>query len=347
MRRTERSYLIVESALAASFLLAASLSSASAQIIYPDRVLRQDAQRLQRAVNQIFIRGVKPKLTAREAAALAKVRFKFPMPRRDDPVLNFYAGELDGRQTVVMPLHSLKAFEDLATAFAWIYESRRSFGPLDLYFAMLQRKAPQDFGPAGSRDILNVLGVPKNVLKNKKIDRLSLSLRNEAFAFIMVHELGHLLFKHKGLADITPTQARADEVQSDSFALDVLARTGTPPMGAVIYFQAQIFAMPHRGDYKTAADWQTYLDTASTHPLSVDRIRAMSKMISGPLAARRTTETAIWKDIGRRLRAMSVLLADVELHNCMTKVAEMAPVSLLRQTGKAEHAAIKRLCREQ
>ena len=321
--------------------------SATAQGIYSDQVLKRDAPRLKRAINQIYVKGVKPKLTAREIAGLANIRFSLPMPQPNDHVLNFYAGELSGGPTVVLPLQSLKLVEDLATAFAWLYVSQRTFGPLDLYFAMLQRKPPQDIGPAGSRDILSAIGAPKNALKNKKIDDLSLALRNEAFAFIAVHELGHLLFKHKGLADITPAQARADEIQSDAFALDVLARSGTPPLGAVIFFQAQIFSMPHRGDHKTSAGWQSYLDTASTHPLSVNRIRAMAKMISGRLAARRTTETAIWQDIGRRLQAMSAILADVELHNCITRIAERAPVSLLRQTGKAEHAAIKRLCRSQ
>lgn len=333
-------------AIACASLVATPISAA-AQGIYSDQALKRDAPRLQRAVNQIYIKGVKPKLTAREAASLANIRFSFPMPRPNDHILNFYAGELSGGPTVIPPLQSLKLVEDLATAFAWLYISKRPFGPLDMYFAMLQRKPPQDIGSVGSRDIQSAIGVPKNVLKNKKIDKLSLALRNEAFAFIAVHELGHLLFKHKGLQDITAAQARADEVQSDAFALDVLARSGTPPMGAIIYFQAQIFSMPHRGDHKTRGGWQNYLATASTHPLSVNRIRAMAKMISGPLAARRTTEAEIWQNIGRRLQAMSTILADVELHNCITRIAEQAPVSLLRQTGKAEHAAIKRLCRVQ
>lgn len=315
--------------------------------IYPDSVLKRDAPRLKRAVTRIYNEGLKPKLRAGEAAAFRDVRFQFPMPRPDDATLNFYAGFIDGQGTVVLPLQSLKLVEDLMTAFAWLYVSKRPFGPLDVYFAMLQRKIHEDLGREGQRDILTLLGAPRNVLKNKKVDDLSLRLRNEAFAFITAHELGHVLFKHKGLADITPAQARADEIESDRFALDLLARTGTPPMGAVMFFQAQIFSLPHRGDHKTLKDWQAYLDTTSTHPLSVDRMRAMASMIAGPLADRRTTERAIWVDIGRRLQALSAILADVELHNCMARVAERAPVSLLRQTGRAEHAAIKQFCRRQ
>lgn len=338
--RTTR--LLGASALA---VLATAHVQAHATGIYPDATLKRDAPRLKKAITQIYEKGIKPTLRASEAAALRGVHFEFPLPGPDDPALNFYAGQLHGRGTVILPLQSLKLIEDLTTAFAWLYVTKRHFGPLDLYFAMLQRKPHEELGPKGRRDILTLVGAPANVLKNKKIDSLSLSLRNEAFAYIMTHELGHLLFKHKGLAQITAAQARADEIQSDAFALDVLARSGTPPLGAVIYFQAQIFSLDHRGDFKTRKAWHTYLDTASTHPLSVDRIRAMAKMIAGPLAERRTTERTIWIDIGRRLQAMSVILADVELHNCMTQIAKRSPVSLLRRRGKAEHHAIKRLCR--
>ncbi|MGI9478733.1 MAG: hypothetical protein ACR2PI_18670 [Hyphomicrobiaceae bacterium] len=331
--------------LAALAVLASTTVSAHATGIYPDKVLNREAPRLKRAISGIFNKGIKPTFTAQEAAALRGVRLTFPPPRPDDAVLNFYAGQLNGRATVVLPLQSLKLVEDLTTAFAWLYVSKRTFGPLDLYFAMLQRKPHEALGPVGRRDVLSLLGAPANVLKNKKIDDLSLRLRNEAFAYILTHELGHLLFKHKGLAGITPAQARADEIQSDAFAFDVLARSGTPPMGAVLYYQAQIFSLPHRGAFTTQEAWQRYLDTASTHPLSVDRIQAMSRMISGPLAARRTTEHAIWVDIGRRLQMISAILADVELHNCMTRVAKQARVTLLRRTGEAEHRAMKRWCR--
>jgi Peptidase family M48 len=269
----------------------------------------------------------------------------FPMPQTNDHVLNFYAGEIGGAATVVLPLQSLKLVEDLTTAFAWLYVNKSSLGTLDLYFAMLQRKPMSFFGPAGKRDLLTAIGAPENVLSDKRGDKLSLSLRNEAFAFILVHELGHLLFKHKGLAGITPAQARADEVQSDAFALNVLARTGTPPLGTVLFFQTQIFSLPHRGEYKTAREWQTYLQTASTHPLSVDRIRAMAQIISGPLADQRTTERAIWQDIGTKLDAVATILADVDLHNCMTRVAAKAPIALLRTPRMTKPAAIIQFCR--
>lgn len=332
------------------FVLSAVMGAAApagATGIYSEAVLKRDAPRLKRAVSRIYNEGLRPTFTARETAGIGRATFQFPLPRPDDAVLNFYAGYVGGKPTVVLPLQSLKLVEDLTTAFAWLYVTKQPFDPLDLYFAMLQRKPHEDLGRPGQRDILTLLGAPKNVLKNKAVDRLSLSLRNEAFAFIVAHELGHILFKHQGLAGITPAQARADEVESDTFALDVLARSGTPPLGAVLFFQAQIFSLPHRGEHKTQQAWQTYLDTASTHPLSVERIDAMAKMVSGPLADKRTTERGIWVDIGRQLRGVNAILADVELHNCMTQFAARAPVSVLRQANQIAHRVIKQRCHAQ
>jgi hypothetical protein len=91
----------------------------------------------------------------------------------------------------------------------------------------------------------------------------------------------------KGYAKITKAETRADEVQSDRFAFEVLARSATPPTGAVFYFQAQVYRFRHRGEFPTAKAWDDYLMTVATHPMTVDRIKAMSRYISGQLAAKR------------------------------------------------------------
>jgi len=211
--------------------------AAAANGLYPTRDLTRETAHLERAVNGIFKRGLEPHLTRDEARALSVVRFEFPLPGPDDPYLNFYAGHVNGRPTVILPLQSLKLVEALTIAFAWSYHTGRNFGPLNIYFAMVQRKALDDFGSPDRRDMLNVLGVPGRIWEtNKAIDRLSLSLRNEAFAFVLAHELGHLRYRHGSVAARGTPGARADEIQSDAFALDLLARTGTPPMGAIHFF---------------------------------------------------------------------------------------------------------------
>jgi hypothetical protein len=62
-----------------------------------------------------------------------------------------------------------------------------------------------------------------------------------------------VLFRHKGQAKITKAETRADEFQSDRFAFEVVARSATPPMGAVFYFQAQVYRFRHRGEFPSYA----------------------------------------------------------------------------------------------
>ncbi len=336
--------LLCSALIAGSVFLGAAAGPAKGQGLYPKAELEKDRARLSRAVTKIFEIGLKPHLKPAELRGLGKVELVFPMPRPDDDVLNFYAGRVEGTATVVLPVQSMKLLEDLTTAFAWLYVEKRGFGPLDLYFSMMRHKPEKAWGPQGPRPILQALGVPANVLKNPKVDKLALGLRNEAYAFLMMHELGHVLFEHKPVSDITPAQARADEKQSDAFALEVLARASTPPMGAVLFFQAQIYALPHRGEFKSNKAWSEYLDTASTHPLSADRIRAMSQMMWRALPRGRPAEAGIWRDIGRRLETMVETLEDVELHNCLVKVAQKSPLSLLRSDQSAEHGEMRRLC---
>ena len=255
--------------------------------VYPRSVLEKDRKRLETAVRKLFRIGLEPSLNAKEKKALSHVQFHFPYPRPKDYPLNFYAFAKDGRAVVVMPVLSLKMLEDLTTAYAWLHENGYSLSTIDLYFAMLRHRAKADFPGRKYLPPLQALGIPANALDDPKVDANSLSFRNEAFAFILLHELGHVLFKHKGYDEITKAQARADEVQSDRFALDVLGRTGTPPLGAVFFFQAQFYSLPHRGLFKSEAAWEKYMNKAATHPLTGDRLSELARYVDGTLAESR------------------------------------------------------------
>ncbi|MGI9415742.1 MAG: hypothetical protein ACR2PM_18845, partial [Hyphomicrobiales bacterium] len=281
-----------------------------------------------------------------EKAAFAGIRFLFPRPKPKDYVLNFYAFAKDGRAVVVMPLLSLKMLEDLTTAYAWLHRNGYSLGTIDLYFAMLHHRARKDFPGGRYPPPLEALGVPETALKDPKVDENSLAFRNEAFAFILLHELGHVLYKHKGYDEITKAQARADETRSDRFALDVLGRTGTPPLGAVMFFQAQFYSLPHRGLFASAEAWQNYMHKAATHPLTGDRIEALARYVSGDLADSRPKERDIWLFIGKGLNDIVGNLNDMDLQKCMTLVAKNAPMDILRPRKDIAHAQMERICAE-
>ncbi len=322
-----------------------SARAAELSDMYDRATLEADTKRLETAVRKIYTLGLTPTLTAPERQGLGEVVFHFPAPKQGDDPLNFYAyrGE-DGQAHVVMPILSLKALEDMTTAYAWVQVNGFRHSTIDLYYAMLRHRPAAKFPGGRYPDVLTALGIPPKAYEQPGVDTLSLSLRNEAFAFILTHELGHVLFRHKGYGDITKAQARADEEQSDRFALDVLARSATPPLGAVFYFQAQVYRFRHRGEFKSQAAWDDYLMTVSTHPMTVSRISAMADHIAGPLAQKRGSERGIWMGIGRQLGRVAQVLSDPDLQRCIAKVAAEAPFEVLKPGTNDPDWAMETLC---
>ena len=312
--------------------------------MYAEEALQNDAKRLRTAVGKIYKLGIKPSLSRSESSGIGDVEFRFPLPRPGDDPLNFYAYR-DGRKAiVVMPVLSLKALEDLTTAYAWAQVNGFRQSTIDLYYAALRHRPISKFPGRKYTDVLTALGIPKDAYKQPGVDSLSLSLRNEAYAFIIAHELAHVLFRHKGYAEITKAQARADEVQSDRFALDVMARTATPPLGAVFYFQAQIYRFRHRGEFKTNDAWTNYLMTVATHPMAVDRLKSMARYISGPLADRRGPEKKLWTGIGGLMKQLAAILEDGDLAVCIARVAAEAPWHVLKPGDSDPNWAMEAVC---
>lgn len=324
-------------------LLAAAADTASAQL-YSDAELEADAVRLRNAVQKIYFIGIKPSLTSEEQSALDGFEFSFPMPQPGDDLMNFYA-TTDGR-TLVMPLESLKMLEDLTTAFAWLYHNGYSHSTIDLYFAMLRYRDKSGFPGGKPPAVLSALGVPKDAYKSsKKVDELSLSLRNEAFAFIIAHELGHILFRHKPLDQISAKQAQDDEIESDRFALDVFRRTDTAALGPMIYFQAQIYRMLHRHEFSSDTEWQKHIQTETTHPLSGDRLRAIADFIAGSFSQSRPAEAHLWRPIATMLRTMIAIMENVDGGRCIVQLAKEADLSILKPRKTIAGNDILKNCR--
>jgi len=300
--------------------------------MYPPSEIARDGARLATAVRKIWTIGLQPALTRSERQRLGDVRFEFPAPRTDDPLMNYYAYRDRSGGVIVMPTLSLKALEDLTTAYAWLHTKGHSLSTIDLYYAMLRHRFVFDWPDGRYADILSALGVPKDAYKLPGVDTMSLALRNEAFAFIIAHEAGHLLYRHKPYRDITTAQARADELQSDRFALDLLVRTNTPPMGAALFFQAQAYHMPHRGEFDSHDDWAAYLKTVSTHPLSTARIDNIANTTATDFARRRPSEAATWRFIGNGFRKIAAILEDVDIQRCIKKTATAATATDLSPT---------------
>jgi hypothetical protein len=293
-------------------------------------------------VKRLYDIGVKPYLTTDERRKLGDFEFRFPLPSPKDPPIDFYSSEDSGKPIVGMPVLSLRLVEDMATAYAWLHHNGMSYGSIDLYFSMLRHK--RDFPGGKYPPLLATLGIPTNALDDNKVDELSLAFRNQAVAFLLVHELGHILYQHKGIDEITKAEARTDEAASDRFALDVLARTQTAPLGAVLFFQAQVYRLPHRGEYPTRKAWEEHLLKEETHPLTVDRIAGMADYIDGPLSRDRVKDVALWRFIAVKLRQVIHIMEDEPLQRCTARVAATADLSILKPRRDIPREEFMRLC---
>lgn len=313
--------------------------------MYAPAQIEADAKRLSVAVQKIYQLGLAPGLTAGERNKLGEVIFRFPKSKRGDDLMNFYAYRDGDRSIVVMPLLSLKALEDLATARAWLQINHRSHQTIDIYYAMLRHRPVYMFKGKRYPDLLTALAIPKDAYKQKGVDSLSLRFRNEAFAFIIAHELAHALFRHKGYGEITKAQAREDEIAADRFALDLLNRVGSTPMGGFLFFQAQVYRFRHRAEFPTSKAWTDYLMKVATHPMSVDRLRAFGRFTAGPLAASRPRDRLTFAFIGAGMEKIATWLEDEADQACMALAARKLPLSALKP-GPAGGADVRNaVCR--
>lgn len=312
--------------------------------LYSDAEISADAERLQTAMTKIYELGLAPALTDAERAALQGMQLEFPRPRGGERTLDFFAVQEGRFSSIVLPLLSLKTLEDLTTAYAWLVSEGWSPGTIDLYFAVLREEAPPAFPGGAYLPPLAALGAPADAWKHPPVDDLSLRLRNEAFAFVLAHEIGHIVLGHAADLPASNEQSQRDEAAADAFALELLGRTGTPSLGAALLFQAQAYALPHPGQFDTEAEWYAFLDEKSAHPVTTARIRALADYMRGPLIASRPTERAVWTEIGQQVSRVADILDDDELQRCVVLAARSARAEDLKPRRDPAEALFAAAC---
>jgi hypothetical protein len=223
-----------------------------------------------------------PRLDADERQQLADVNLCFPLRGHSRDPLEFYARleaaadacAAQGPPVVVLPIQSIKFFDDLSVAHAWLW--RHGYGPETAleYASMLKYGEPERFGgryPAP----LPALQIPEDALDDPVTGEQAQKLLKSAIVFLVLHELGHVLHGHPGYDAISAAKAQANEGDADRFALRVMRRIGVAPFGMVFWFQTGAYLAPNRGDFaddEAHAEWLRQ----TTHPVTEDRLRAIA-----------------------------------------------------------------------
>lgn len=323
--------------IALLLFLLSHLAGAS-ESVYPRQTLMQEQARLEGRIRELYS-ILTPHFAANERSALANLEIRTPLTDAS----GMHAEGTVGRPVVVMPISDLLFIEDLCTAYAWLDRRGYSMETVDEYVAMLKYKRATGFPGGRYPPPLAALGIPADAARDPLSGELGLRLRNSAYAFILIHELGHVVMRHPGYQGVTMEQARRNESDADRFSLEVLRRVSEVPMGAVLFFLAEAYVTPNRGQFqaegRSEREWREFLEREMTHPLAAYRMQSIAVALDS--AARQETRPAerdTMRYISARLAQMADDLNDVDLQHCMAVAASRASVADLapRRPGHAE-----------
>ena len=325
---------MIRFAACALLLAAGSASAQSAAELYPEEVLAADQPRFEQRLGQIYRHGLWDFLDGPEKQALADVELRFPLVGAHRSPFDFYAGLERGRPTIWLPVLSLKVIEDLSIAWAWRQLHGYSLEPFDEYLAMLKYRAPGDFPGGRYPDPLSALAVPARIWEQEPaVDDLSLRLRNSAWAFVLAHEMGHLRHGHPGNAAVDPATSQRHEREADQFALDLLARSKTIPMGAVLWFQATVGYFPNRADFEADAAFLAWQRKEATHPINPGRLQSLALALDRAAGDSLDPNHAdVLRFIATRLAVIAETLAEPDMQRLIARKAVLGdPTDLKRR----------------
>jgi hypothetical protein len=188
---------------------------------------------------------------------------------------------------------------------------------------MLKYRAPGDFSGGRYPDPLTALGVPARIWEQEPaVDDLSLRLRNSAWAFILAHEMGHLRYGHPGNAAVDPATSQRHEREADQFALDLLARSETIPMGAVLWFQATVGFFPNRADFEAEAAFLDWQQREATHPVNPGRLQSLALALDRAVGDSLDPGHAeVLRFIATRLAVIADTLAEPDMQRLIARQA--------------------------
>jgi Peptidase U49 len=299
-------------------MLALVTGTESRAEMYDEATLATDRERIAARITELDGLLTLPTHLPADAGWLAEVEVATPdVAPNGDPM-----GFMSGNGMVVMPVTGLKFIEDLTMAYAWRHLQGLTLEPFDEYLAMLRWK-PEDEWPDGIyTDPLETFGVPPGAWEqDQRLAELGTSLRNEAWAFILAHELAHVYYNHPG-NNAPAAESQENEREADAFALDLLERSATIPMGAILYFQATVAFYASRVDQPTDRAYARWQREQASHPVNSQRLLTIARHLQ--LSARRqsdATRAEVLAYIGNQLEKFATDLDDPAMQQLVARRA--------------------------
>ncbi len=264
--------------LAVAAVAVAAVAATDYGTMYDDGLLKQTGQQNERVILYNLRNVFFPKLTPTERERLRVLSIEFPLRGPHGQPFEFYA---DSSGRVSMPLMSIRFLRDLCLAYVWLDTNGYTMESVVDYVSMLKYQ-PQSHVDFGGRypDPIRALQIPANATDNSRVRNAYQNILSESLAFLLLHEVGHVLYRHPGYGDrITPADARQhrqNEDEADRFALEVLRRVAQPVEGVSFFFLSAAHFVPHRHDFASDADYEKEL-VQQTHPLTSERVKRVAE----------------------------------------------------------------------
>jgi IrrE N-terminal-like domain len=313
-------------ALALALMCGAGVAALAQNVsrLYPREKLEADAARSGQQIRDEYHETILPQLTEEERSALNAIKIEFPLSGPNGDPFEFYT---DG-STIYLPALSLRFYADLCVANAWLNAHGYDGTTVRDYVGVLFREAA--LSPrAPLPPIFRALGVPDTARDEAAIKNRADRNFGNTIVFLLAHELGHVLKKHR--IDVRdPAQRRAQEIEADAFAIEVMRRMGQLPLGLEFWFDVERIRHVAPLKFPTESEWQNYL-ASLRHPVSKERLEALADAIQKAPESFACIQTnpALWTGRSKMFAQMFRLAAPFAA-NPIARVAEYSRVRELR-----------------
>jgi hypothetical protein len=215
-----------------AMLLVLIAAPALAQLYSPGEL--ETARRQSRVVASMLREDIPATLPRGPRAEAASIRAAFPERLGSHP-LGMFAEP--ARNTVHIPLETLRFLDDLALLMAWDNVHGCQSEYIDTYLYALLREGRALSPP------LTAFAIERDAaIADAKVDFLAQGILKTAVFFLLSHEVGHILLDHD--PRLTAAGSQGQEMAADAFALDRFATLGTAPLGMAFYFYAARYLDP-------------------------------------------------------------------------------------------------------
>lgn len=273
----KKSMIIMSICLLFAVSFIAPVSARDYTTIYSNSTLSSAARTYSQNLQDVWQYDLKGRLVGQERVSAAGVGMALPTIGRHRYPLDFYADS--SARKITIPIMSVKFFDDISIAMAWMERNSCNMMLVSDYVGMLGYQENSSFPGGRYPEPLSALGVPENALNDHYVNDVSGKALKSGIFFLMAHELAHVLYRHQGYDKITAGQAQQQEIEADHFALNLMRRISVPPVGMVIFFMIASRFESAPGDFDSIADYESHLRQQSTHPLTSARLISIADYI--------------------------------------------------------------------